>query len=247
VFIFLGDIEQKDLMEGIHIGVVVGELQVIIHQDSVICDNREIHVDNLDLALRTAVLAMNCVVIGQAVQTSRIIKLQEKRWIELKGKLDNLEDIFKVGTISQRSELPIDNKIFRQDFIAGLKYANQAFEEVTFRLAIEDYTRSLDSDWDESLYHCQHCLECIKDYFGDWSSMRQKLNIMELELREVTDFSAQYIRHGASRSQLEALTVHEKNEKAKKAKTTCQNALTVFGTHLDSLGIKFSTLWQFPD
>jgi hypothetical protein len=244
VFIFLGDIEPKELMQGAHIAVDVGQLHVIIHEDSIICDNKEMYEDNFDLAERTAMLAMNCVVMSQAIQTSRIIKLQEKRWIELKIKPDSLEDMLKVGSILQQSDLPVDNKTFLQDFIAGLKYANQAFEEVTFRLAIEDYTRSLDSIWDESIYHCQHCLECIKDYFGDWPSMRQELNIKESELREVTDFSAQYIRHGTSRSKLEALKTEEKNDKAQKAKATCQKTLTVFGTYLDSLGIKFSTAWQ---
>jgi len=245
VFIFLGDIEPKELMQDAHIAVDIGQVQVIIHQDSIICDNKETYKESFDLAMHTAVLAMNCVIMSQAVQTSRVIKLQEKRWIEVKIKPDSLEDILKVGSILQRSDLPVDNKTFLQDFIAGLKYANQAFEEVTFRLAIEDYTRSLESGWDESIYHCQHCLECIKDYFGDWPSMRQQLNIKESELREVTDFSAQYIRHGANRSQLEALKTHEKNEKAQKAKATCQKTLTVFGTYLDILGIKFSTTWQF--
>jgi hypothetical protein len=244
VFIFLGDIEPKELMQGAHIAVDVGRLHVIIHEDSMICDNKETYQESLDLARRTAVLAMNCVVMSQAVQTSRVIKVQQKRWIELKINPDSLEDRLRVGSILRRSDLPVDNQTFLQDFVTGLKYANQAFEEVTFRLALEDYTRSLDSIWDESIYHCQHCLECVKDFFGDWPSMRQQLNIQESELREVTDFSAQYIRHGASRSQLEALPEQEKDEKAQRAKAICQKTLTVFGTYLDRLDIKFSTTWQ---
>jgi hypothetical protein len=244
MFIFIGELEPKEILKDAHVAINVGDFDVIIHQDCIICNTKEIHNDNLEQARDAAKLAMDCVVMSQGVHTSRVIKVREKSWIEINIGFDILEDKLKVGSIFGSIDLPIDNQTFLMEFLDGLKYANQAFHELTFRLALEDYSRSLDSGWDESIYHCQHCLECIKDYFGDWPLMRQQLNIEESELRKVTDFSAQYIRHGASRAKLQTLTDKEKNQKSQDAKEICQKALTTFGKHLDRQGINSSSIWK---
>ncbi|MBU2608767.1 MAG: hypothetical protein KKF26_05555, partial [Chloroflexi bacterium] len=128
----------------------------------------------------------------------------------------------------------------------GLRYANQAFTVTHFKVALEDFDRALGSAWDECIYHCQHSLEAVRDYFGDeksgWESMRRELGLEESELRQVTDFSEKYIRHGSNREKLYHLTDKGKHQKARNSLKTCHKVIRLFADYLNNNGSHFSMI-----
>jgi hypothetical protein len=246
VFVFLGDIEPRDLMKGISMAVNIGDFDAIIHDDGIACQIETNYNENFDEEIRRpAMLAMDCVALSQAVDTSRVLLIKAKRWIDIRMSSEDIKDKLTIGSILHPSDLPVANQDFLKDFKSGLKYANQAFSQTIFRLSLEDYVRSLDSIWDEAIYHCQHCLECIKDYFGTWDKMRRELNVDETDIRSVTDFSAKYIRHGANRAKLQELPEVERVKKAQEAQVICKNTIAFFGIYLDEHGITCSNTWEF--
>ncbi len=242
MFIFFGYLEPRVWLKNADFALNIGNYVVIIQGDCMACHIDATYDKGFDEEIRKlAMKVVDCVTLSQAAETRKILKAHLVSWIELKFPFDEIKNKLTIGHFLSPSTLPIDNRGFLADFSSGLRYANQAFSEITFRLALEDFTRAIDSAWDEAIYHCQHCLECIRDYFGDWPTMRNELSLDEAELREVTDFS-KYIRHGASRTQLNALSEEDKNQNARRSTDTCQKVIALFGKYLDDDDVHFSII-----
>lgn len=242
MFIFFGYLEPRELLNNADFALNIGkDYFAIIQGNRITCNTEAVYERSFDDEIRKpAMVAMNCVALSQAVETLKTVRVNLVSWIELRFAPSDIMDKLTIGQFLSPSTLPIDNRGFLANFSSGLRYANQAFSEIALRLALEDFTRAIDSAWDEAIYHCQHCLECVRDYFGDWSTMRDELALDEAELREVTDFSAQFIRHGTARTRLEALSEDNKTQKARRSIQICQKAIASFGVYLDDDDVRFS-------
>lgn len=241
MFIFIGYLEPSEWLNNADFALNIGNYTVVIQGNRISCLTDEVYKKSFDNEIRNpAMVAMNCVVLSQAVETFKTVRVNLVSWIELSFAPSDIKDKLTIGQFLSPSTLPIDNSNFLANFGSGLRYANQAFSEIALRLALEDFTRAVDSVWDETIYHCQHCLECIKDYFGGWPTMRDKISLDEVELREVTDFSAKFIRHGTARTRLEALSEDAKIQKARRSIQICQKAIASFGVYLDDDDVRFS-------
>jgi hypothetical protein len=246
MFIFFGDLKPKEWFNSANFTLDVNNFSIRIQENRISCIIDYGYVTDFNTEIKEpAMLAMRCVQIAQAACTNKKLSLDYLSWVELKMKLTDVIEKFILGHFLISSEFEIDNKKFLADFSSGLKYANQAFNGINMRVALEDYERTLDSEWDENIYHCQHCLEAIRDYFGledvGWKKMRKELDIEEKVLREVTDFSSKYIRHGSERVKIN-MNKEDKSFQAGKCQGICCATLDKFGKYLHDQGIKFSVV-----
>lgn len=242
MFIFFGYLEPREWLNNADFALNIGkDYFAIIQGNRISCHTEAVYKKSFDDEIRNpAMVAMNCVALSQAAETLRTLRVNLVNWIELRFPFSDIMDKLTIGHFLSPSLLPIDNRGFLADFSSGLRYASQAFSEIMFRLALEDFTRAIDSAWDEAIYHCQHCLECVRDYFGDCPIMRDELALEEAELREVTDFSAQFIRHGAARARLQELSENDKTQKVRRSIQICQKVIALFGVYLDDDDVHFS-------
>ena len=244
MFVFFGDIKPKEWLDGADYTINIGNFLVRIQGNRISCVIDYGYVTDFDREIKEpAMLAMKCVQIAQSVETSKKLSIDYLAWIEAKLKLANVAKKFTLGHFLTPGEFKIDNREFLTNFRSGLRYANQAFNEMNMRVALEDYERTLDSEWDECIYHCQHCLEAVRDYFGEgnagWQTMRKNLDLRESELRLVTDFSNTYIRHGSKRVEPN-MGRKEKSFQAGLSQGICHAALDKFGNYLNENGVPFS-------
>lgn len=181
MFIFFGYMEPIYWLNNADFALNIGrEFIAVIQGNHIACHTEAMYKESFDDEVRKpAMLAMNCVALSQAAETLRTLRVNFVSWVELGTQFDHIPGKLTMGHFLSPSTLPVDNSRFLADFGSGLRYANQAFSDTRFRLAIEDFTRAIDSAWDEAIYHCHHCLECVRDYFGiketGWSIMRNKL------------------------------------------------------------------------
>jgi hypothetical protein len=246
MFVFFGDLKPKEWLNSANFTLDVGNFSVRIQENRISCITDYGYVTDFDVEIKEpAMLAMRCIQIAQAAGTDKKLSLDYLSWVELKMELTDVMKKFTLGHFLIPSQFKIDNETFLVDFSSGLKYANQAFNEINMRVALEDYERTLDSEWDESIYHCQHCLEAVRDYFGQgdvgWSKMREELDLNEEVLRKVTDFSSKYIRHGSNRLKLN-MSKEKKSIQAGTCQGICRAVLNKFGEYLQGRGIKFSAV-----
>ncbi len=190
--------------------------------------------------------AMQCVELAQSAETYRKFSIEYIAWVEIKLNLAEVMQKFTLGNFIVPGEFPVGNRQFLSDFSSGLRYANQAFREMHLRIALEDFNRAIGSEWDECIYHCHHCLEAIRDYFGEgdngWEKMRTSLDVEENVLRQVTDFSNDFIRHGINKAKLQSITPQEKSLKAGTCHGICHAILDKFSAYLNGIGVPLSTV-----
>jgi hypothetical protein len=249
MFFFIGELIPKELLNNADFALNVGNFTVKIEGNRISCITDSTYEESFDREIREpAIRAMNCVPIAQAVVTLRQLSIDLVTWIEIKLPTGDIFNKVVLGHFLSPSGLPINNQSFLSDFGFGLRYANQAFTEVTFKVALEDFSRAIGSAWDECIYHCQHCLEAVRDYFGKekrgWEVMRQKLKLEETELKVITDFSAVYVRHGSAREQLQNLTAQDKSSKAQDSLKVCQKVIASFSKYLNAYGCHSSLVHE---
>lgn len=242
MFIFIAEFKPKEWFNNAGFQIDVGSFAVQIQLNRISCLLDYGYITDFDSEIKQpAMLAMECVQLAQLTETNKKLSIDYIAWVEIKLRLNDVIDKFTLGHFLIPSEFRIENKDFLSKFASGVRFSNQAFIEINMRVALEDYARAIDSDWDEAIYHCQHCLEAVRDYFGrddvGWQEMRQKLDVDEKTLREVTDFSNKFIRHGSSRLKLRNLNQEEKSLKVAKCKDVCHAVLGKFGDYLHEHGI----------
>ena len=249
MYIFTGYFYKKELLKGANVSLNIGSFRVNIRDNHFFCISNQVYTSNFDDEILKPVLsALHCLEISQATGTFERLDAEIFTWFEIKIDYEDIQNKLIMGYFPTYNDLPvkvtIDNSKFLKDFTLGLKYANQVYIEPHFRIAVEDFSRGMKKDWDETIYHCQHSLEAIRDYFGTeingWNKMRAELKISETNLKSVTGFSNKYVRHGSERSKITADIEKNKHIYLGRAVVTCKSVIDRFSEYLKNSGIGYS-------
>jgi len=249
MYIFTGYFNKKELLEGANLSLNIGSFKVNIKDNHFFCISNQVYTANFDdEILKPVFSAIRCLEISQSAGTFERLEAELFTWFEIKIDYKEIKDKLVIGNFPTYSDFPvkvtIDNSKFLKDFTSGLKFANQVYNEPNFRIAVEDFSRGINTDWDETIYHCQHSIEAIRDYFGSekngWNKMRTELRISENILKPVTDFSNTYVRHGSKRCKLPANIEKDKHIYLGQAVTVCISVIHYFSKYLNNNGIAYS-------
>lgn len=248
MFIFLASLDPTDYLQGLEFKLHFDDYGLRLNDARLTLEVHRKYRRSFDREIRDpAFKVMTAVALCQYLYSGVHLALRAHGWLEFYPVPDSNT---VAGAYLTDLPIPFDNRQFAQDVGNGLGFVRLASREPALYYALQDLDRAGQAPWDESFYHLQHCLESIKAYFGDWTTMHTTLRTSEQTLKsKVTDFSNAVIRHGGGWKVLEKFNDPKRNIKRKVAHNTTVKTLHRFVEYLTGPSVgheKIEVEWQHP-